>query len=116
MLPFRVPTGGGISYIVALAAERPDSCFSSDEGAVIRTKARVSFTLKMTGAAEAAPELLWRIDMTAVRTLSGCDAGLSLKQTVAQMFDTAPPMAPATFLAALRLAADQDPAARQLYQ
>jgi hypothetical protein len=116
MLPFRVPTGGGISYIVALAAERPDSCFSSDEGAVIRTKARVSFTLKLTGAAEAAPELLWRIDMTAVRTLSGCDAGLSLKQTVAQMFDTAPPMAPATFLAALRLAADQDPAARQLYQ
>ncbi len=117
LLPWRVPSAAGLAYIVALAAERPDDQgFSSDEGAVIRAKARVSFDLKLAGASELRPELLWRVDMTVTRQIMGSDAGSSLKAIVAQMFATAPPMAPATLLAALRLDDDANPAARQLYR
>jgi hypothetical protein len=117
LIPFRVPSTVGLAYIVALSAERPDDQgFSSDEGAVIRAKARVSFELKLTGSSELRPELHWRVDMTVTRQIMGSDAGSSLKQIVAQMFATTPPMAPATYLAALRLDDDANPAPRQLYR
>jgi hypothetical protein len=111
--PYRVPSAAGLAYIVALAAERHDAQgFSSNESAVIRAKARVSFKLTLGGS----PEFVWRVDMTAVRQLAGGDAGSSLKQIVAEMFATQPAMAPGTFLAALRLDDDLNPAARQLYR
>jgi hypothetical protein len=117
LIPFRVPSTSGLAYTVALSAERlDDHGFSSDEGAVIRAKARVSFALTLVGVSEMRPELHWRIDMTVTRQIMGSDAGSSLKQIVAQMFATAPPMSPATFLTALRLDDDANPAPRQLYR
>jgi hypothetical protein len=116
LIPFRVPSATGLAYTVALSAERPDDQgFSSDESAVIRAKARMSFHLKLESASEMRP-LRWRVDMTVTRQIMGSDAGASLKQIVAQMFATAPPMSPATFLAALRLDDDANPAPRQLYR
>ena len=115
MLPFRVPSSAGLAYTVALSSEHPDSQgLSSDEGTVIRVKARVSFEMALTGASELRPELHWRVDMTVVRQMMGADAGSALKPVVAQMF--APAMTPATFLAALRLDDDASPAPRQLYR
>lgn len=117
LIPFRAPSSVGLTYIVALSAERPDmQGFSADEGAVVRVKARVGFPLTLVGTSELRPELNWRIDMTVARQIMGSDAGSSLKQIVAQMFATAPPMTPATFLAALRLDDDANPAPRQLYR
>jgi hypothetical protein len=117
LIPFRVPSAAGLAYTVALSAERPDDQgFSSDESAVIRAKARMSFDLELEGASEMRPRLRWRVDMTVTRQIMGSDAPASLKQIVAQMFATAPPMAPATFLAALRLDDDANPAPRQLYR
>ena len=117
LIPFRVPSAAGLAYTVALSAERPDDQgFSSDESAVIRAKARMSFALELEGTSEMCPRLRWRVDMTVTRQIMGSDAGASLKQIVAQMFATAPPMAPATFLAALRLDDDANPAPRQLYR
>jgi hypothetical protein len=116
LIPFRVPSATGLAYTVALSAERPDDQgFSSDESAVIRAKARMSFYLELESASEMRP-LRWRVDMTVTRQIMGSDAGASLKQIVAQMFATAPPMSPATFLAALRLDDDANPAPRQLYR
>ena len=117
LIPFRAPSSVGLTYIVALSAERPDvQGFSADEGAVVRVKARVGFPLTLVGTSELRPELNWRIDMTVARQIMGSDAGSSLKQIVAQMFATTPPMTPATFLAALRLDDDANPAPRQLYR
>lgn len=116
VLPVRVSTSG-ISYIVALSSERADDQgFSSDAGAVIRVKARVSFPLYLTGTSELKPELEWRVDMTVTRQISGSDAESALSQIVGQMFRTAPAMTPANFLAVLRLDDDEAPAARQLYR
>lgn len=117
LIPFRVPSAVGLPYTVALSAERPDDRgFSSDEGALIRAKARVSFALKVVGASEMRPELHWRVDMTVTRQIMGSDASSSLKQIVAQMFSTTPPMAPATFLAALRLNDNTTAAQGALYR
>ena len=117
LIPFRVPGTVGLAYIVALAAERLDEQgFSSDEGAVIRAKARVSFELELTGSSEHRPKLQWRVDMTVTRQIMGSDAGSSLKQIVDQMFATTPVMTPTTFLTALRLDDDSTPAPRQLYR
>ena len=115
--PYRVPSAAGLAYLVALSAERPDDrSFVSDEGALIRVKARVSFTLTLPGTAEHRPALAWRVDMTVARQLAGSDAASALPQVVGQMFGGAPPATPQTFLAALRLDDDASPAARQLYR
>jgi hypothetical protein len=117
LIPYRVPSATGLTYTVALSAERPDGQgFSSDEGAVIRVKARTSFPLTLTGTSELKPTLAWRIDATVTRQIMGSDAGSSLKQIVAQMFQTAPPMTPANLLSALRLDSDPDAGNRQLYR
>ena len=117
LIPFRAPSAAGLTYIVALSAERPDAQgFSADEGAVVRAKARVSFPLTLVGTSEMRPELHWRVDMTVARQIMGSDAGSSLKQIVAQMFATTPPMTAASFLTALRLDDDASPAPRRLYR
>jgi len=117
VLPYRVPSNVGLAYIVALSAERADKLgFSSDEGAVIRVKARVSFRMLLTGVSELKPELEWRVDMTATRQIMGSDADSSLPKIIDQMFRTTPAMTPQNFLKALRLDDDAAPAARQLYR
>lgn len=99
-IPFRVHSQTGISYIVALSSEQTGAqSFSSDEGALIRIKARVSFKLNVSG-------MLWRIDMTVTRQIMGSDASSSLKQIIAQMFATKPIMTPETFLDALNIESD----------
>lgn len=115
--PWRIPSNTGLTYIVALSAESKDQhIFSSDEGAVIRAKARVSFIIKVTGSSELKPELHWRIDMTVARQIMGSDASSSLKNIVSQMFATTPIMAPDTFLKALRIDDDANSNIRQLYR
>lgn len=117
LIPFRVPSTVGLAYIVALSAERPDEHeFSSDEGAVIRVKARVSFYFTLEGTSEMKPSLRWRVDMTVTRQIMGSDAQSSLRQIVGQMFRTTPGMTPANYLTVLRLDDDVNPAARQLYR
>lgn len=103
LLPaYRVPSAAGIAYAVALSAERADDQgFSSDEGAVIRVKARVSFRLALRGVAEPHAPLEWRADMTVARQIMGSDADTALPAIIGQMFRTAPPMTPQNFLAAL---------------
>ena len=109
--------GGGLSYLVALSAERPEPHeFSSDDSAVIRVKARVSFTLTLAGTSELKPRLDWRIDMTVTRQITGSDARSSLPSIVGQMFRTTPGMTPERFLAVLRLDDDANPAPRELYR
>lgn len=104
MLPFRVSNPVGVSYIVALSAEYAnEASFISDEQALIRIKARISFDLKLTGVSELRPELQWRVDMTVTRQIMGSDAKSSLKQIIAQMFETTPLMTPETFLSVLNL-------------
>jgi SAM-dependent methyltransferase len=106
MPPYHVSSALGISYHVALAAEHADQAFSSDEGATIRVKARVSFRLLMKSfLQEDAAQLPWRVDMTVTRQLAGSNASGALKAIVDQMFRTTPPMTAANFLDVLNLAA-----------
>jgi hypothetical protein len=113
----RVPSTTALAYMVALAEEREEAeGFSADEGAIIRVKARVSFHLTLAGTSELKPELQWRVDMTVVREIMGSDAETALGRIVDQMFRTNPAMTPANFLAVLRLADDESPAARALYK
>jgi hypothetical protein len=111
--PYRVPADAGLGYLVALSAEQPDEPFATDERAVLRFKARVSFPLTLPGAGGAA--LAWRIDATVARQIAGNDAK-SAPGIRDRMFKTRPPMAPPTLLAALQLADDANPAPRALYQ
>ncbi len=116
VLPVRFETGGGPSYIVALSSERPEpSEFSSDEGAIIRVKARASFPLTLVGVSEPKAALQWRVDMTVTRRLAGGNAQ-ELPTIVARMFRTTPEMTVANFLAVLGLKDDMNPAARALYR
>jgi hypothetical protein len=117
MLPFRAPTAAGLTYIVALSAERPDKLgFSLDEGAVIRVKARVSFPLAIVGASELKPQLAWRLDLTITRQITGSDAVSALKNIVAGMFETKPAASPENLLEVLQLTDDANASARLLYR
>ena len=111
LIPFRVTSYGGISYIVALSTEQLyDQKFSVDEGGIIRIKARVSFEIRL----KESPDLQWRIDMTITRQIMGSDAESSLKQIIAQMFATTPHMTPESFLKALQV--DTNVSYRNLYR
>jgi hypothetical protein len=113
--PFRVTNATGLSYLVALSAESDgENPFSSDAGAVIRVKSRVSFEMHATGSADNRPDLTWRVDMTITRQTMGSDAESSLQGILKTMFP--PGVTPETLLAALRLDDDDSPAARQLYR
>jgi SAM-dependent methyltransferase len=120
LLPYRV-AGPGLPYVVALSAEKPEARgFSSDEGALLRVKARASFPLTLAAerdpeAPEARPRLEWRADLTVTRQLAGSDARGALPVAVNQMFRGRPPMTAATLLAALGLEGE-GAAARQLYR
>jgi len=105
VLPFRVPSNIGLSYVVALSSESESNhlSFSSDESALIRVKARVSFPIVQTGTAETHPELAWRVDLTVSRMITGSDASTSLKHIVATMFKTKPAITPKNFLNVLNL-------------
>jgi len=99
-IPLRTPNNAGLSYTVALSSESADDgTFSSDEGAVIRIKARVSFLITISGSVD----FQWRVDMTIVRQIMGAEAGVSLKTIIKQMFATKPEMSPKSFLKALRV-------------
>jgi hypothetical protein len=102
---FRVPhAGAGLSYLVSLSAERIETARPiSNEAAVIRVKARASFTVGAPATADAAAgaELSWRIDMTVTRQVMGSDADGALRPIVDRMFRTKPAMTPANFLQVL---------------
>ena len=113
--PHRVPgVGGGLAYAVALSAEAEVAGrgFSSDEGAVIRAKARASFALTLPGAAGL--QLEWRIDAPVVRQIIGSDAASAMPGIVARMFRGQPAMTGAGVLSALHL--DTNAAARATYR
>jgi SAM-dependent methyltransferase len=114
-LPFRVTTPSGVAYIVALASEAPDQAPSMDTTAVIRIKARASFTIQVAGVSER--PLTWRVDATVTRQISGADAASALKRITDQVFAPAA-SAVATLLPGLRLVGDtvEAEAARQLYR
>lgn len=114
MPPFRVTNPFALSYIVALSSESEDtSPFSSDEGAVIRVRARVGFEYRAESTADKKTRLRWRIDLTVVRQISGADADSSLKQITDTMFRSRIRMSPANMANVLRL---DDSASRGLYR
>src|SRR5579872_5821964 len=117
LILYRARRRGGMDYAVALSAESPEGSegFVTDEAAIIRIKARVSFSMKLPPATPglSVGELWWRIDLTATRQIMGSDAG-SLPQIVGQMFRTSPPMRADTLLSSLGLEADA--ARRSLYR
>jgi hypothetical protein len=116
LIPYRVANSGGLSYTVALSAERVGGPGQiSDESALVRLKARVSFALQIPAAAEPHAPLDWRVDMTVARQLTGGDAQATLKTVIAQMFATSPPMRADNVPRALRLDDDANPAPRSLY-
>jgi hypothetical protein len=116
-LPWRVSNAAGMSYAVALSAERPEAQgFTTNEGAVIRVKARVSFDAALPASDASAPPMAWRIDMTVTRQIMGSEAATALKKVVAQMFATTPPMTALTLLTALGIDDDANPAGRELYR
>ncbi|MFA6165754.1 MAG: hypothetical protein WC700_04000 [Gemmatimonadaceae bacterium] len=102
LLPVRV-SGPGLPYLVALSSERPTEEFSSDEEAVIRVKARVSFPLRLAGTGAGAAAMDWRVDLTVTRRIEGSDAASSLQHIVNQMFRGAPKMTAENLLSALSL-------------
>lgn len=109
--PFHVRNPHALSYNVVLSGEqdltRP---FSSDAGALIRVKCRVSFTI----APNADESSKWRIDLTVTRQLAGSDAQSGLPGVVSKMF-RAGNMTPANMLDLLDLT-DPDSEYRSLYQ
>ena len=114
--PFKVANPFALSYTVALSSETDDPVpFSSDEGAIIRVKARVGFKLLVASAATPTVKLPWRIDMTVVRQINGADAQTSLKGIVDGMFKTPTRMTPQNLPHVLRLD-DASAGARQLYR
>jgi hypothetical protein len=117
LMPFRVPSPVGVSYIVALANESPAERFRSDEGAIIRIKARVSFNIELPSSFDpSSPDIAWRIDMTVVRQITGGEADTSLKSIVQRMFMTKPAMTPETFLQSLRLDGGKNSTSRDVYR
>ena len=103
LFPLTVNIVGGTPYRVALSAESPyTKQFSSDESSVIRIKARVSFVFELIGTSELKRKMLWRVDMTIVRQLTGSDAKILL-EIRDQMFKTAEKMTPDNILHVLEL-------------
>jgi len=101
MLPWHSPRGSSLAYSVSLSAEIPDKRgMSSDESALIRVKARVSFPFELASSEDPAVPLQWRADMTVVREFSGTEAG-NIAAVVGQMFRTTPAMTPQTLLRSL---------------
>jgi hypothetical protein len=114
--PFKVSNQFALSYTVALSSETDDPVpFSSDEGAIIRVKARVGFKVLLVSTASPTVELPWRIDMTIVRQINGADAQTSLKGIVDGMFRTRTHMTPQNLLQVLKLD-DASAGTRQLYR
>lgn len=84
MPPYRVRHRFALSYKVALSEEDETARrFSSDDGAVIRVKARVSRPFQPD---ESRPGIAFRIDMTVTRQITGSDAQSSLREIVNSMF------------------------------
>lgn len=116
--PYRLAHPFALSYLVALAAEAPDRAFDLSDGALIRVRARAEFPFTLPAAelaAEDAPPLAWRLDLTVARQLSGAHAAAALKDIVDRMFRTREPMAPENMLALLGLAGPE-PAGAELYR
>jgi hypothetical protein len=117
-LPWRVNNQSGLSYLVALSSERnAEYEFVSDETAIIRIKARVSFLFEMKScddSHESAVNIPWRIDMTVIRKITGSDAESSLDKIIKEMFGRGKIITPQNFLQSLNLV-DEDSPYRHLY-
>ncbi len=84
MAPARVSVPHAPPYTIVLSEESPDPLtFDSNEGVLIRVKLRAGFTLRQAGAGGTH---VWRIDMSAVRQLTGAEATTALPAVKAAMF------------------------------
>ena len=87
LMPFKVQTNKGLTYTISLASETiTNKSMSMDEGSIIRIKSRISFPLKIISSEDSSVQLLWRIDLTVVRQVTGNEAKTNLIKIKDQMF------------------------------
>ena len=86
IMPFRVSSSTGLSYMVSLAEESPSTkSITMDEGSIIRIKSRISFPLLLPSSEDSSKKLLWRIDLSVVKQITGSEAK-ELPKIISKMF------------------------------